>query len=360
MSSKELIKMQIKRIEKEMRDTPLHKGTEHHLGRLRAKLSKLKEKELESDSKKGGGGGGYAVKKQGDATVVLVGPPSVGKSTLINKLTNAKSKVAPYAFTTVTVVPGMMDYKDAKIQILDVPGLIEGAEKGKGRGKEVLSVIRGSDLLIIISDVKNKSAHKTMTKTLEQNGIRINQEKPKISIRKMIKGGIQIISNIEQPFSDETVKEISKEYRIPNAEVTIKEKLSLDQLIDSFSKNRVYVQGLYVLNKSDLSNQSNKSNSKTLLISAEEGTNLETLQKLIWKKLGLIRVYLVRPDEKPSKNNPIIMKKGQTLTHLMKTIGEEFAEGKDEAKIWGTGSKFPGQTVSLLKKLQDGMQIRFV
>src|SRR3990167_3820138 len=167
------IEEQILSIEKEIRETPYHKGTEHHIGKLRAKLSKLKDKQIESIQKGGGGGGGYAIKKQGDATVVLIGPPSAGKSTLLNRLTNAKSKIAPYEFTTVSVIPGMMEFKNARIQILDVPGLIEGAEEGKGRGREVLSVVRGADLIILLTDPTRMRVIGNIEKALSRNGIRL-------------------------------------------------------------------------------------------------------------------------------------------------------------------------------------------
>ena len=354
------VQEQIASIEKEIRETPYHKGTEHHIGRLRARLSKLKDKQFESSAKGGGGGGGYSVKKQGDATVVLVGPPSVGKSTLLNKFTNAKSKIAPYDFTTVSVIPGMMVYQNARIQILDVPGLIEGAEKGKGRGREVLSVARGAELLILLCDVENKNMFPKITNSLEKTGIRINKKPPDVAVEKKLKGGIIIHSNIKQDLSKETIKEVAAELGLKNAEINIKEKLTIDKLIDSFSKSRVYVPAITVLNKIDLTEDNTQYSDLDHSISAEKGIGLEQLKKIIWEKLEFVSVFLVRPTENPDFNHPIVMKKGQTLLNIAEKIGSDFAQDKKKAKIWGTGAKFAGQEVSLSTKVAEGMQVRFI
>ena len=136
---------QIKELEDELVKTPYNKATSKHIGRIKAKIARLRDDAVNRAMKAGGGGEGYQVKKSGDATAVLVGFPSTGKSTLLNKLTGTSSAVAAYAFTTLTVVPGALEHKGAKIQLLDIPGLIAGAAMGKGRGKEVIAVVRGAD-----------------------------------------------------------------------------------------------------------------------------------------------------------------------------------------------------------------------
>lgn len=89
-----------------------------------------------------GGGAGFDVSKSGDARVALVGFPSVGKSTFLSKITKTKSEAAAYSFTTLTAIPGVLEYGGAEIQILDLPGIIEGASEGKGRGRQVISAAK--------------------------------------------------------------------------------------------------------------------------------------------------------------------------------------------------------------------------
>ncbi len=129
---------QIQELEAELTKTPYNKATSKHIGRIKAKIARLRDEAVNRAMKSSGGGEGYSVKKSGDATAVLVGFPSTGKSTLLNKLTGTASAVAAYEFTTLTVVPGALEHKGAKIQLLDMPGLIAGAAMGKGRGKEVI------------------------------------------------------------------------------------------------------------------------------------------------------------------------------------------------------------------------------
>ena len=107
------------------------------------KLARLRAQLLEPTPGAGSGGGsGFDVSKSGDARIALVGFPSVGKSTFLSKITKTRSEVAAYSFTTLTAIPGVLEYGGAEIQILDLPGIIEGAAEGKGRGRQVISAAK--------------------------------------------------------------------------------------------------------------------------------------------------------------------------------------------------------------------------
>ena len=136
-----------------MARTQKNKATEGHLALLKTKLAKLKRELIEPSGGKGGGAGeGFDVKATGDARVGLIGFPSVGKSTLLTKLTGTFSEQADYEFTTLTCIPGVYNYRGTKVQLLDLPGIIEGAKDGKGRGKQVIGVGRTCTLILIVLD----------------------------------------------------------------------------------------------------------------------------------------------------------------------------------------------------------------
>jgi small GTP-binding protein len=82
-------------------------------------------------------------------------------------------QVAAYEFTTLTCIPGVIMYKGAKIQLLDLPGIIEGAKDGKGRGRQVISTARTCNVILIVLDAIKPITHKRLIeKELEGFGIR--------------------------------------------------------------------------------------------------------------------------------------------------------------------------------------------
>ena len=101
-----------------MARTQKNKATMSHLCMLKAQLAQLRRQEMENAVKSSGGGEGWDVKSTGDARVGLIGFPSVGKSTLLTKMTGTHSEAAAYEFTTLTCIPGIIRYKGAKIQLV--------------------------------------------------------------------------------------------------------------------------------------------------------------------------------------------------------------------------------------------------
>ncbi|HNZ84545.1 MAG TPA: 50S ribosome-binding GTPase [Candidatus Woesebacteria bacterium] len=364
MTKEEIIKMQISRIEKEIRDTPYHKATEHHHGILRAKLAKLKD-DLDGPVNRGGGGGvGYAIKHSGDASVVLVGLPSVGKSTLLNKVTNAESKVGNYDFTTLGVVPGMMEYKGVKIQILDLPGIIEGAAGNKGFGRKVLSVIRASDLVVLMTDVDRIGWLEKVEKELYNSGIRLNTKPPKIIVHKTHKGALQIVDPYYS-FDKEIIIDVAKEMGLSNAIIQFGHKIeNVDRLIDGLSKTRKYMAAVRIITKIDTVLDKKRldkmEKDDVILMSADKNVGIDEFKEKVWLGLGLVRVFLKKErNMEADKNNPLIMKNNSSLDDVLKRISSQMRDDVNRAYIWGKSAKFPGQEVSFKFLVFDEMEVYF-
>lgn len=350
------IEEKLKELEDEMARTQKNKATEYHIGLLKAKIAKLK-REIIAPKKSGIKTGGFDVKKSGDATVVFIGLPSVGKSTLLNALTGARSKTASYAFTTLTCIPGIMEYNGAKIQLLDLPGIIVGAKEGKGRGKEVLAVARNADLVLITLDVFQPGILPKIKEELGGIGIRLDEDPPKIYLTKKLRGGVEINATVKlTKLNDRMITGLLGEYGIHNANVVFREDASVDQLIDVLAGNRKYNRSLVVLNKVDMvsADYLRQLGFPFVAVSAEKGQNIEGLKKAIFDHLRMMRVYTKPRMEEADLKEPMMMRTGATIADACDRLHRDLARDFKYALIWGKSAKFPGQKVGIQHVLQEG------
>jgi hypothetical protein len=350
----------IQAIKDEMSKTQINKATEHHVGLLKAKLAKLKREQEEVKSKSSGSSAGFDVKRTGDATVVFIGLPSVGKSTLLNKLTGAKSAIGAFQFTTTTVVPGMMEHRGAKIQVLDLPGIIKGASTGKGLGKRVLAVAKSADLVLIILDVFQPYHEEVIRTELGNIGIRLDQKPPNIVIEKTSDGGISVSQQVPlTKMSQSLLKDILRVYGVNNGRVLIREDVDSEQLTDYISGTKTYVQSLTVMNKIDLVNQGflnelqSNIKSKIIPISADADININALKDAIYEKLDFIRIYMRPKGGETDYDEPLITRDGSTILDICNKLHRDMKKDFRYALVWGKSVKFGGQRVGLQHVLQD-------
>lgn len=354
-------------IEAEMARTQKNKATAGHLGVLKAKLAKLRRELI---TPKGGGGGpgeGFDVAKTGDARIGFVGFPSVGKSTLLSTLAGVYSEVAAYEFTTLTTVPGCIKYKGAKIQLLDLPGIIEGAKDGKGRGRQVIAVARTCSLIFIVLDVLKPLKHKKLLEhELEGFGLRLNKDPPNIVFRRKDKGGINLQTMVTQSELDlETVRTILSEYKIHNADITLRYDATSDDLIDVVEGNRIYVPCIYLLNKIDqISIEELDIIYKIphcVPISAHHRWNFDDLLEKMWLYLRLVRIYTKPKGQLPDYESPVVLHSDRLSVEdfcnkLHRSIAKEFKY----ALVWGSSVKHQPQKVGKEHVLADEDVVQIV
>lgn len=362
----EEIKERIEELEAELKGTKVNKRTEMAVGQLKAKIAKLKE-ELEAKLSKGGSKGeGFAVKKEGDATVGLLGKPSVGKSTLLGKITNKESKIGAYEFTTLDCIPGLLHFKHTNLQILDLPGIIDKAADNRGFGKKVLSVVRACDLVVLVIDSRFELDEMNMLLRETKNaGIRFNQLRPNIDIKRTSNGGISVpLNNSEENIPYSLIEQVMHDMKYVNAEVIIHEKgVSVDDFIDACYGNLEYKRAMICLNKIDLFTPEQMKEKIALLnkhypnyplfgVSAESEINLDKLKDFIWDKLGFAWIYLKEARHEPDMSRPLVIKQGDTIERVCERIHKDMVDKFKYAKIKGTSAKFDWQRVGLDHKVE--------
>ncbi len=355
----------IRALEKMYATVPKHKGTEKLRLQIKRKLSELrKELEKQRQMKKGGGGPSIAVRKEGAAQIVLVGLPNVGKSSLLRALTNVDADVADYAFTTVQPIPGMMHHRDVQIQLVEVPGLVEGAALGKGMGPQLLSVIRNADAIAIVVDLPRDPVNQmeTLLREFERAGIKVNKRRPRVEVKRTAMGGIVIngVENIKGDVSE--VMKILRDERIHSAELTVKEPVTLEEIADALDESLVWRRAIIIANKGDA--PGSKENYEKLVkaygdrfriipVSAKRKIQLDKLKDELYELAGIIRVFTKSPGEEPAYP-PVPLKKGSTVMDLAERIHKDFAKNFRYARVWGRSVKFPGQRVGPDHVLEDG------
>ena len=284
---------------------PKHKGTDHLKADLRRRIAKL----MQSGGKKAAAQrAAMTVQKEGAAQVPVIGTPNSGKSSIVNALTNASPTVADYPFATYTILPGMMEYENIQIQLLDTPPLVPGSTLALLPP----NLVRADALLIII-DLSEDPLSQMEAVTSELEGMRIG------------------IGEIPEVTSEDEFIRHSKKALIVGNKIDVEEA----------NENYEVLEELY------------RDDFPILAISAARGTGLEELKLAIFKLLEIIRVYTKTPGQKPDMDDPIILSTGSTLADAATEVHKDFTANLKFARIWGSG-KHDGVMAKRDHVLQDG------
>ncbi len=288
---------------------PKHKGTDKLRADLRHRIAKLVEA---ADKKAATQRTSMLIEKEGAAQIVVIGLPNAGKSQLVSSITNASPTVAEYPFTTRAATPGMMEFENIQIQLIDTPPLT-----GESIEWWLIDTIRRADGLLIVVDLSNAPLAQMEAITAQLERMRI--------------GLFESKAEEEQDDEEEIIVLSQKRALI------IGNKIDLDNA----SQNYQALQEKY------------GEQIPIIAISAKEGNGLEELKLKIYQMLDIIRVYTKAPGKKPDFAEPIILKRGSKLDDAAAEVHKDFAAKLKYARIWGSG-KHDGLMVKRDHVLEDG------
>ncbi|RZN57871.1 MAG: GTP-binding protein [Candidatus Methanomethylicota archaeon] len=337
---------------------PEHKGTEKMRAYLRRRLAQLKE-ELEEQKKRKTGKGmdRFSIKKEGAAQIAIIGMTKSGKSSLLTKLTNAKSEISDHEFTTKIPIPGMLQYEDIQFQLIDTPAIYEGMENGT-LGLRTLNLIRNCDGLIILLDGSNPiNQYNVIVKELENAGIIIEKKDNKIEIEVKNANGIQIKCIGKINCNIEEVKKLLRDNGIRNALIKVFGEVNLEDFKEAIKQTKIYKPSLILINKIDKYPNAVEEfkkiiNKDVIGISIITGEGLSLIGRALFNMLGIIRVYTKEPNGEIAKK-PIVVPIGTKVIDIAKIIHSQFYKNFKYAKVWGASVNYNGERVGAEHILAD-------
>jgi len=283
---------------------PKHKGTDHLRAELRTRIAKLNQL---AAKKSGVRRASMAIEKEGAAQVAVIGLPNAGKSQLVASITNASPTVAEYPFTTHSATPGMMEFENIQIQLIDTPPLAPQSIEWWLR-----HMLVRADALLVVVDLSGAPLSQLEDIAVQLGEMRIGLGKKKTE------GEPDIILYQKKG-------------------LIIGNKLDLNNA----SQNYIALKNKY------------KDQLPFIAISAKKGTGLEELKLAIYQMLNIIRVYTKAPGQKPDFTDPIVLDRGSTLENAAAAVHKDFIHKLKYARIWGSG-KHDGLMVKRDHVLQDG------
>ncbi|MEM4598887.1 MAG: GTPase [Candidatus Diapherotrites archaeon] len=340
------------------RHAPDHKGAENLRAEISRKIRMMRERiEKQEEQRKKASGHAVGIKKEGIAQVALVGMPNSGKSTILKALTGVDVEIAPYPFTTKEPVVGMMDYKKAQIQIVEIPALVEGSSEGKARGTEMLGLIRNADLIVLVIDAANASfEYKVLIDELKKADILLNIERPKVEIKKSEFPGISIVGEKFLLMPKKELEDFLKARGFHNnLTVIISEPTDYKKIELALNKRVSYKKAVAIVVDKNGNGQippEVSSSMNALLLSSIDESNIQQIKDAIFSPLGLILVHTKKPSG-PIAEKPLAMPEGSSVEDVAKVLHKDFYKNLKYARIWGS-TKFPGQRVSKEYILKSG------
>lgn len=283
---------------------PKHKGTEKLQADIKRRIAKLKEKAEQQRRSGKGGGAVYHVPREGAAQVALVGPPNAGKSSLLAALTRATPEIAPYPFTTLRPLPGMMPYEDVQIQLVDLPPVARDYTEGW-----VYGLIRLADTVALCANLESERWREEIEEVVALLG----------EHHTLLSGG---------PSRQLDWRTMEKR--------TVALGLKADLGRERVGAFRAWAQGKF----------------PAVAASTATGEGLDEVKGLIFRGSGVVRVYTKKPGHPPDLSQPYTIREGATVLNVVEQIHKDFVSRLRYVRLWGSG-RFDGQHAPLDHVVQD-------